>query len=95
MDGYCWELRRVTREGFAALTVYAMVVSSWQYNGKDVQVRLHNGDIEIYYEEVLAAKHTAQYTSGSILCFLDSTNGWPNGTALPRLILCPGSRIFR
>lgn len=32
---------------------------------KDVQVRLHNGEIEIYYGEVLVAKRPAQDTAES------------------------------
>lgn len=66
MDRYRWELRRVTREGFVSFDGVRYGVS-WQYSGKDVQVRLHSGDIEIYFGEVLVVKHTAQYTSGKIL----------------------------
>ena len=66
MDRYRWELRRVTREGFVSFDGIRYGVP-WQYSGKDVQVRLHNGEIEIYYGEVLVAKQAAQYASGRIL----------------------------
>ena len=58
---------------------------SWQYSGKDVQVRLHNGEIEIFYGEVLVAKHTAQYASGRILWFPGQYKGLAerNGIAAP------------
>ena len=83
-DRYRWELRRVTREGFVSFDGVRYGVS-WQYSGKDVQVRLHNGEIEIYYGEVLVAKHTAQYTSGRILWFPGQYKGLAerNGIAAP------------
>lgn len=84
MDRYRWELRRVTREGFVSFDGVRYGVS-WQYSGKDVQVRLHNGEIEIYYGEVLVAKHTAQYASGRILWFSGQYKGLAerNGIAAP------------
>jgi hypothetical protein len=39
----------------------------WQYSGKEVQVRLCSGILEIYLGEVLLAKHKVQYRSGSII----------------------------
>jgi hypothetical protein len=39
----------------------------WQYSGKEVQVRLCSGHVEIYCGEVLLARHKAQYRSGSII----------------------------
>ena len=84
MDRYRWELRRVTREGLVSFDGVRYGVA-WQYSGKDVQVRLHNGEIEIYYGEVLVAKHTAQYTSGRILWFPGQYKGLAerSGIAVP------------
>ena len=84
MDRYRWELRKVTREGFVSFDGVRYGVS-WQYSGKEVQVRLHNEKIEIYYGEVLIAKHKAQYASGRILWFPGQYQGLAerNGIAAP------------
>lgn len=66
LDKYRWESRIVTRDGMASFDGVRYGVP-WQYSGKEVQVRLCSGHVEIYYGEVLLARHKAQYRSGSIL----------------------------
>ena len=84
MDRYRWELRRVTREGFVSFDGIRYGVP-WQYSGKEVQVRLHNDEIEIYCGEVLIAKHAAQYISGRIIWLPGQYKGLAeqNGIAAP------------
>ena len=84
MDRYRWELRKVTREGFVSFDGIRYGVP-WQYSGKEVQVRLHNDEIEIYYGEVLIAKHAAQYVSGRIIWLPGQYKGLAeqNGIATP------------
>ena len=39
----------------------------WQYSGKEVQVRLCSGSLEIYDGEMLLARHQVQYHAGKII----------------------------
>lgn len=66
LDKYRWESRIVTRDGMVSFDGVRYGVP-WQYSGKDVQVRLCSGCVEIYYSEVLLAKHKAQYRAGNII----------------------------
>jgi hypothetical protein len=66
LDKYRWESRIVTRDGMVSFDGVRYGVP-WQYSGKEVQVRLCSGYVEIYYGEVLLAKHKAQYRSGNII----------------------------
>lgn len=66
IDRYSWETRMVTREGLVSFDGIRYGVP-WQYSGKEVQVRLYSGNLEIYYEGTLLAKHKAQYHSGNII----------------------------
>jgi len=66
LDKYRWETRIVTRDGMVSFDGVRYGVP-WQYSGKEVQVRLCSGCIEICYGEVLLAKHKAQYRSGKII----------------------------
>jgi transposase len=66
LDKYRWETRHVTRDGMVSFDGIRYGVP-WQYSGKDVQVRLCSGCVEIYYGEVLLAKHKARYRSGNII----------------------------
>ena len=66
VDKYRWESRIVTRDGMISFDGVRYGVP-WQYSGREVQVRLCSGCIEIYYGEVLLAKHKAQYRSGNII----------------------------
>lgn len=65
-DRYHWEERKVTREGLVRSDGIRYSVP-WQYSGKEVQVRLHNGYGEIYKGEVLLAKHEARHSGARIL----------------------------
>ena len=56
----------MTRDGMVSFDGVRYGVP-WQYSGKEVQVRLCSGYVEIYYGEVLLAKHKAQYRSGNII----------------------------
>ena len=66
LDRYCWETRKVTREGLVSFDGIRYGIP-WQYSGKEVQVRLHNKYVEIYYEETLLAKHEAKHGGSRIL----------------------------
>ena len=87
LDRYRWELRRVTKEGLISFDGVRYGVP-WQYSGKEVQVRLLRGEIEIYYGEVLIAKHTAQYSSGRIIWLPGQYQGLAEqgGIAVPRSV---------
>lgn len=65
-DRYRWETRTVTREGLVSFDGIRYGVP-WQYSGKEVQVRLCNGHLEIFYGEILLAKHEVQYHAGKII----------------------------
>ena len=84
-DRYRWEIRTVTREGLVSYDGIRYGVP-WQYSGKEVQVRLCNGDIEIYYDETLLTKHKSQYHSGKIIWLPGQYRGLAEcgGIALPR-----------
>ena len=84
LNRYRWEIRKVTREGFISFDGVRYGVP-WQYSGKEVHVRLHNGEIEIHYGDVLVAKHAVQYRSGRILWFPGQYQGLAehNGIAAP------------
>ncbi len=66
LDKYRWESRIVTRDGMVSFDGVRYGVP-WQHSGKEVQVRLCSGHVEIYCGEVLLARHKAQYRSGSII----------------------------
>lgn len=66
LDKYRWESRVVTRDGMVSFDGVRYGVP-WQYSGKEVQVRLCSGILEIYLGEVLLTKHKVQYRSGSII----------------------------
>lgn len=66
LDKYRWESRIVTRDGMVSFDGVRYGVP-WQYSGKEVQVRICAGFLEIYHGEVLLAKHKAQYRSGNII----------------------------
>lgn len=56
----------MTREGLVSFDGIRYGVP-WQYSGKEVQVRLHDGYVEIYKGEVLLARHEAQHGGSRIL----------------------------
>ena len=65
-DRYRWETRTVTRDGLVSFDGILYGVP-WQYSGKEVQVRLCGGQLEICYGETLLAKHQVQYHAGKIV----------------------------
>ena len=65
-DRYRWERRTVTREGLVSFDGIRYGVP-WQYSGKEVQVRMCSGHLEIYYGEMLLAKHQVQYHAGKMI----------------------------
>ena len=66
LDKYRWETRIVTRDGMVSFDGVRYGVP-WQYSGKEVRVRLCASSLEIYYGEMLLAKHKAQYRSGNVV----------------------------
>lgn len=66
LDKYRWESRVVTREGLVSFDGIRYGVP-WQYSGKEVRVRLCNGNIEVYCGEAQIAKHEAKYKGGRIV----------------------------
>ncbi len=62
-DRYRWETRVVTRDGLVSFDGIRYGVP-WQYSGKEVLVRTMNGQLEIYYGDILLAKHQLQYRTG-------------------------------
>ena len=55
----------------------------WQYSGKEVRVRLCAGSLEIYYGEVLLAKHKAQYRSGNVVFLRGQYSGLAERNGVP------------
>lgn len=65
-DRYRWERRTVTREGLVSFDGIRYGVP-WQYSGKEIQVRLCSGSLEIYDGAMLLARHQVQYHAGKII----------------------------
>ena len=63
---YRWESRKVTREGLVSFDGVRYGVP-WQYSGKEVQIRLSGGQVEIYDGEMLLAKHPVQTRGGNVV----------------------------
>ena len=63
---YRWESRKVTREGLVSFDGVRYGVP-WQYSGKEVQIRLNGGQVEIYDGEMLLAKHPVQTRGGNVV----------------------------
>jgi len=66
MDKYRWESRIATRDGFVSFDGICYGVP-WQYSGRQVQVRLCTGHVEIYLDNTLIARHEAKYSGGKIV----------------------------
>lgn len=90
LDRYRWETRTVTREGLVSFDGIRYGVP-WQYSGKEVQVRLYKGNLEIYYNEILLAKHPAQHRAGNIVWL----QGQYRGLAERHGIAVPNTMAFR
>lgn len=84
LDHYQWENRKVTREGLVSFDGIKYGIP-WQYSGKEVQVRLHLGFVEIYYGEVMLAKHEAVHGSTNVVWLKGQYKGLAerNGIAAP------------
>lgn len=65
-DRYRFEVRRVSREGLVSFDGIRYGVP-WQYSGREVQVRIINGKVEIYDGNVMIADHEARHSTGRIL----------------------------
>lgn len=83
-EKYKWEARKVSREGFVSFDGAKYGVP-WQYSGKEVRVRILNGNFEVYDGEVRIACHKTEYTSGRITWLPGQYQGLAerNGVAMP------------
>ena len=81
---YRWETRVVTREGLVSFDGIRYGVP-WQYSGKEVRVRLRDGNVEIYLGEVQIAEHEAKYSGGRIVWLTGQYAGLAErkGVAMP------------
>jgi len=61
----------VTRDGFVSFDGIRYGVP-WQYSGRQVQVRLCAGQVEIYLDNTLIARHEAKCSNGRIVWLQDS-----------------------
>lgn len=66
MDKYRWETRSVTRDGLVSFDGIHYGVP-WQYSGRQVQVRLCAGYVEIHLDNTLIVRHEAKYSGGKIV----------------------------
>ena len=66
LDCYRFETRRVSREGLVSFDGIRYGVP-WQYSGREVQVRLTSGKVEIYDGHVLIADHDARHSMSRVL----------------------------
>lgn len=64
-EKYKWETRKVSREGFVSFDGAKYGVP-WHYSGKEVRVRILDGNFEVYDDEIRIACHKAEFTSGKI-----------------------------
>ena len=74
----------MNREGFVSFDGAKYGVP-WQYSGKEVRVRILDGNFEVYDGEVRIACHKAEYTSGRITWLPGQYQGLAerNGIAVP------------
>lgn len=63
----------------------------WQYSGNEVQVQLYKGNLEVYYNEILSAKHLTQHRAGSIVWL----QGQYKGLAERHGVAVPNTMAFR
>lgn len=87
LDRYRWETRHATRDGLVSYDGIRYGIP-WQYSGKEVQVRLHNGKVEIYYNETLLAAHEATHGAGRTIHLTGQYQGLieKHGIAIPSCI---------
>ncbi len=84
LDRYRFETRRVSREGLISFDGIRYGVP-WQYSGREVQVRLLNGMVEIYDGNTMIASHEAKHSTARILYLPGQYKGLAekNGIAYP------------
>jgi transposase len=82
MDKYRWEARIVTRDGFVSFDGIRYGVP-WQYSGRQVQVRLCAGHVEIHLDNTLIAKHEAKYSGGRIVWLPGQYSGLSEKGGMP------------
>ena len=91
LDKYRCETRIVTRDGMISFDGVCYGVP-WQYSGKEVRVRLCTGYLEIYYGEVLLAKHKAQYRFGNVVFLQGQYRGLAERNGVPVPFLCTSKK---
>ena len=74
LEKYRWETRNVTRDGFISFDGIRYGVP-WQYSGRQVQVRLCAGHVEIYLENVLLVRHEVKFSGGRIVWLAGQYSG--------------------
>ena len=82
MDRYRWETRNVTRDGFVSFDGIRYGVP-WQYSGRQVQVRLCAGQVEIYLDNTLIARHEAKCSNGRIVWLAGQYSGLSEKGGMP------------
>ena len=65
-DGYRWETRKVTRDGFVSYDGVRYGVD-WQYSNREVRVRAIRGNFEVYDGEFRILCRKIEHTSGKIV----------------------------
>ena len=84
LDKYSWETRNVTRDGFVSFDGIRYGVP-WQYSGRQVQVRLCAGHVEIYLDNTLIARHEAKHSRGRIVWLTGQYSGLSEKGGMPLL----------
>lgn len=82
MDRYRWEIRTVTRDGFVSFDGIRYGVP-WQYSGRQAQVRLCAGYVEIHLNNALIARHEAKYSGGRIVWLTGQYSGLSEKGGMP------------
>lgn len=82
MDKYRWETRSVTRDGLVSFDGIRYGVP-WQYSGRQVQVRLCAGYVEIHLDNTLIARHEAKYSGGKIVWLTGQYTGLSEKGGIP------------
>lgn len=63
---YRWENRKVAKDGFVSFDGVRYGVP-WELSGREVQVRILNKKVELYYNEVRVAEHDLEPISGKLI----------------------------
>lgn len=81
-DKYRWEIRKVTKDGFASFDG-ARYGIPWQYAGRELRVRVCGDTFEAYDGEVRIAAHKVEYASGRIVWLKGQYQGLAEHDGLP------------